>query len=215
MHFVTAFSDDSVEPHDHSAAMARYSPPDNEAPAAVAASGVIGRSADAAAMLVGLTRYTRGLQLQLAIRRRLDPEVPDALHETMDAGLLVGVELADGRTAVAGLDPWDDPPAPDEPMLAHSGAGGGGREWAITLWLTPAPPPGDLVIVVANPTLGIAESSLTVGADALRHAADAVEVLWPREPDRAHPGLQRSRPDAPPGGWFERAIGRQAGDTSD
>src|SRR5688572_5790427 len=99
MHSTMTLSDDS---DDLSQARFRFSPPDNEAPASVGASGVIGRSADAAILLLGLARYTDGLQIDLAVRRRLDPEPTDHLHATYDAGLLVGLELADGRTAVAG-----------------------------------------------------------------------------------------------------------------
>ncbi|MBO3086617.1 hypothetical protein [Cellulomonas fengjieae] len=181
----------------------RFTAPDNEAPAAVGVSGVIGRSADAAVLLAGLSRYTVGLQIDLAIRRRLDPDPTDPMHSTLGAGLLVGVELADGRTVVAGHPPW--PPA-DGPVLVYRGGGGGGREWSSTLWLTPAPPPGDLVVVVACPSLGVDESRVVVAAEALRAAADRTEILWPREPDQAHPGIEPRPPDVPPGGWFEQAL---------
>src|SRR4051812_27381717 len=63
MHSVLSLSGDSGDPIDPAVWMARYNPPDNEAPAAIGASGVIGRSADAAVMLMGLTRYTNGLQI--------------------------------------------------------------------------------------------------------------------------------------------------------
>ena len=185
----------------------RFGPPDNEAPAAVGVSGVIGRSADAAILLVGLARYTGGLQVELAVRRRLDPEPADQLNARFDVGLLVGVELADGRTVVAGHGSWAGSPAPDEPVLVHRGGGGGGREWSSTLWLTPAPPPGDVVIVVACPSLAVDESSITVPAAALEAAAGTAEVLWPREPDRQYTPVPQPPVDVPPGGWFERAYG--------
>ena len=206
MHLVSAASSD--DPVDPAQWMARYAPPDNEAPAAIGASGVIGRSADAAVMLLGLTRYTNGVQIELAIRRRLDPEPGDRLHESIDNGLLIGVELADGRAVVAGHDVWTNPPGPDEPVLANRSGGGGGREWSISLWLTPVPPPGDLVVVVAGPDLGIEESRLTVDGEALRAAADSVEVLWPHEPPQEHPGVGPVPRDVPPGGWFARALQR-------
>jgi len=203
MHFAPLFSDDA---DDLAQTRLRYAPPDNEAPGAVGVSGVVGRSADAAILLVGLARYTGGVQIDLAIRRRLDPEPNDQLDARFDSGLLVGVELADGRTVVAGYRDWTASPSPDEPALVHRGGGGGGREWSSTLWLTPAPPPGDLVLVAACPSLGVDESSVTVPAEALRAAADKAEVLWPREPDRAHPAVQPPPVDVPPGGWFERAF---------
>lgn len=196
----------SDDPDDLSRARFRFSPPDNEAPAAVGASGVIGRSADVAILLIGLSRYSTGLMIDLAVRRRLDPGPTDRLHAAFDAGLLVGVQLADGRTAVSGDLDWSASPAGDEPMLMHRGGGGGGREWSSSLWLTPAPLPGDLVIVAACPALDVDESRITVDGAVLRAAADAVEILWPREPDQAHPHVRPAPVDVPPGGWFERAI---------
>lgn len=189
-------------------ARARLGPPDNEVPAAVGASGVIGRSPDAAILLAGLARYTTGLQIDLAIRCRLDPEPVDLIHPTLDAGLLAGVELADGRTVVAGRFRWDDGLAGDEPLLTHQSGGGGGREWSTTLWLSPAPPPGDVVLVVALPALGVDESRFTVDGEALRAAAERVEVLWPREPDREHGLPEPALPEVTAGGWFEQALAR-------
>lgn len=203
MHSALAFSGD---PDDVAQARMRFGPPDNEVPSAVGVSGVVGRSADAAILLVGLARYTTGLEIELAVRCRLDPDPADWTYSTFDAGLLVGVELADGRTAVAGRPRWNGAPAADQPVLIHSRSGGGGREWSGTLWLSPAPPPGDLVLVVANLALGVDESSFTVHAEALRAAADGVEVLWPREPDQARPDIRTPTPDVPPGGWFARAL---------
>ncbi len=175
-------------------------------PSVVGVSGVVGRSADAAILLVGLTLYTTGLQIELGIRRRLDPEPDDRMHSSADAGLLVGVELSDGRAVVAWRNGWSNWPAGHVPVLTHRSGGGGGREWASTLWLTPAPPAGDLVLVVANLALGVDESTFTVGAAAMAAAADKVEVLWPREPDQAFPAIQRPKVDVPPGGWFARVL---------
>ncbi|MBO0898514.1 hypothetical protein J1G42_00870 [Cellulomonas sp. zg-ZUI222] len=201
MHAAIALSGDDDDDLDR--ARLRFAPPDNEVPAAVGVSGVIGRSPDAAVLLVGLSRCTVGLQIDLAIRLRLDPEPSDDVHARFHAGLLVGVELADGRTVVAGRPAW---PAPDGPFLAYRGGGGGGREWSTQLWLTPEPPPGDLVVVVAHPGLGIDESRVTVAAAALRSAAGRTEVLWPREPERPRHAVEPPPVDVPPGGWFERAF---------
>jgi hypothetical protein len=213
MHSAMLFSDDA---DDLSQARFRHSPPDNEVPGAVGVSGVVGRSADAAILLVGLAHYTDGVQIDLAIRRRLDPEPGDQLHATFDAGLLVGVEHADGRTAVAGYHHWGTWPAPREPVLTHRGGGGGGREWSSSLWLTPAPPPGPVVLVAACPSLGVDESRFTVDAEALRTAADRAEVLWPREPDRHEPPAPPTPPDVTPGGWFEQALAaRQTDEPTD
>lgn len=203
MYSALTFSGDA---DDVAQARFRFGPPDNEAPSAVGVSGVIGRSADVAILLVGLACYTTGLQIELGIRRRLDPDLDDRMHSHVDAGLLVGVEFSDGRGVVAWRDGWSNWPPAHEPVLTHRSGGGGGREWSSTLWLSPAPPPGNLVLVVADPALGVDESRLTVDAEALRAAAEKVEVLWPREPDRAQPAIHRPTLEVPPGGWFERVL---------
>ena len=147
MHSALAVSGDA---DDVAQARSRFGPPDNRAPSALGVSGVIGRSADVAILLVGLTRYTAGLQIELAVRCRLDPDLGDRMHPTVDAGLFAGVEIADGRTAaVAGRHIRNNWPAADPPVLTHWGGGGG--EWSSALWLTPAPPPGAPVLVVADP----------------------------------------------------------------
>ncbi len=184
-------------------------------PAVVEASGVVARSADAAVLLAGVSRYTCGLAIDLAIRQRVDPEPTEQMFPSFGGPLLVGVELADGRTVVAGNPSWEGSPDPDELMLVHRGGGGGGREWSSQLWLTPAPPPGDLVLVVASSRLGLDESRLVVPGDALRRAADRTEVLWPREPDRVHPPVEPDPVDVPPGGWFARALAGRAARPTD
>lgn len=130
-------------------ARSRFGPPDNRAPSALGGSGVIGRPADVVNLLVGLTRYTAGLQIELAIRCRLDPDLGARVHPAVDAGLFAGVEIAEGRTAaLAGRYVRNNWPAADQPRLTDWG---GGREMSSALWMTPAPPPGAPVLVVADP----------------------------------------------------------------
>lgn len=131
----------------------QFRPPDNEARTSVSVSGAIGRSADAGVLLVGLARYTIGLQIELADRCRIDPDLGDRKHPTVDAGLLPRVGFADGRTAVVAgrrysLKNW---PAASELVLTSLSGTGRGGEWSTTQWFTPAPPPGDLVLTVADP----------------------------------------------------------------
>ncbi|KQY23272.1 hypothetical protein ASD16_12005 [Cellulomonas sp. Root485] len=131
-------------------ARSRFGPAENRAPSALGVSGILGRPADVAILLVGLTRYTAGLQIELAVRCRLDPHLEDRMHPTFGAGLSSGVEIADGRTAaVAGRHIRNNWPAADPTELTQ--LGGGGREWSSTLWSTPAPPPEDPVLTVADP----------------------------------------------------------------
>jgi hypothetical protein len=118
-----------------------FGPPDKEDPSAV------GRSTDVAILLVGLARYTTGLQIELAIRCRIDPDLGDRMHPTAGAGLFAGVELPDRRDAAAdGRHIRSNWPTADQPVLTRWG-GGGGREWSSTLWSTPAPPRAPALVV--------------------------------------------------------------------
>lgn len=129
----------------------RFGPPHNDAPSSVGVSGAHEGSEGAGILLVGLARYTTGLQIELAIRCRSDPDLGDRTHSTVDAGRFAGGEFGDGRAAaVAERHGWNNGPTADQKVLTQWG-GGGGREWSSTLWLTPAPAPGDLVLVVADP----------------------------------------------------------------
>lgn len=149
MHSALAFSDDA---HDVAQARFRSGPPDNGIPSALGLSTLIGRSADVEILLVGLSRYTTGLQIDLAVRCRIDPGPDDRMHSTVDVGPFAGAGFVGGRVAaVAGRYSWNNRPAVDQLVLKHWG-GGGGREWSSTLWLTPAPPPGARVLDYADPT---------------------------------------------------------------
>ena len=103
-------------------------------------SGVIGRSANPAILLRGLTRYTTGLQIELAARCRLDPDLRDGVDPTVDAEPFVGGELPQPASAVDGRHSWNS-------LAAHWGENRGDRGWSSTLWSTPASPPGDPVLV--------------------------------------------------------------------
>ena len=202
MHSTLAVSGDA---DDVAQARFRFGPPDNRAPSALGVSGVIGRSADVAILLVGLTRYTTGLQIELAVRCRLDPDLGDRMHSTVDAGLFAGVEIADGRTAaVAGRHIRNNWPAPDQPVLTHWG-GGGARvvERPVVDPSAAARSPGARR---RRPGLGVDESSLTVDAEALRAAAETVEVVWPSEPDQAYPAAQPPPSTYRPGASLTRVL---------
>lgn len=190
----------------------RHSPPDNEVPGVLAATAVLTGDGDTVVALTGVRVFTTGLLLDVGVRRRLDP-APDSDHfAATERALLLGIELADGRTAstVLGAPAWDTDPA--VPVLTHHGANGGGRVYDLTLWLTPAPPAGDVVVIAAAPTWGLPEGAVRLPAAALAEAASSARVLWPREPDRPWPFEEVPPPEVPPGGWFARVLGGAATD---
>ena len=126
-------------------ARSRFGPPDIDVLSARGVSDATGRSTDVATLLLGLSRYTAGLQIELAVRCRFDPDLGVRMHST--AGHFAEADFADGRAvAAAGRYSHSKPAA----ALTRWDAGDG-REWSSSLWLTPAPPPGDPVLVVVDP----------------------------------------------------------------
>jgi hypothetical protein len=194
----------------------RMSEPDNEVPAPVPFTAVLGRTDDVAVCIVGIHVFTTGLSFQLAVRLR---QVPPGLHHRIfemvsghrldtsaEDRLLLGVELVDGRTASnVASDYWfamDD--LPDGRLVLSPGRGGGGRlHYDQRFWLSPLPPPGPVTFVCAWPALGLTESSAECDGQLLLDAAARAVVLWP-------PSSQSVEPEPPPEppvvptGWFSR-----------
>ena len=198
------------------AAMARpWEAPENELPAAAGVTALLARTDEVAVGLVGVDAYTTGLRLRVAVRRRSFPpgDDEDLFHLAVRGApgssrhLLLGVQFADGRVAAAGGS-WESAAGSDQPLLASRGASGGGRTFDSDYWLTPLPPPGDLVVVCAWPAFGIPETSTVLDGEVLQTAAQLAVVLWPDEP-RQEPELSPPRaPDFPEGSWFQRAFTR-------
>lgn len=197
----------------------RMSAPDNEVPAAVPISLLLGRTDDLAVALSGARVYSTGLSLDVAVRLRRSPSRVDGmgLHQAVlgfpgeqaDGRLLLGVEYADGRTAAnVGAGAWPPGSDNDEPVLVPGGGGGGGRRYDHALWLSPLPGPGPLALLCAWPERGLPETRTVVDGDLLLVAARDVVVLWPDEPESDEP-LARPGPDLPSTGWFGRAVRRE------
>ncbi len=212
MSSVMLFADsDGQDPAELRAAILRHSAPENEVPVSLVVPAVVlGRTDDLAVLLWAVREYSCGLDLEIRVVLR-HPDTsrgPGSGFFDELEGLLVGVELPDGSAVVADGWPFRDgqPDDPRRPQLARLGGGGGGSSFLWSFWLTPRPAPGDLAIVTAAPTLGLAESRYVVAAD-LRPTADAGPVeLWPWElPSTARPEEPRP-PQVPAGGWFARAL---------
>ena len=180
-----------------------WSAPANELGAPVPLRLVLARTEQVAVAVAGLTAYSTGVLLTLAIRwrgtlrdedfyaelelfgrramqRRLGAELPPEL-------LRFGVQFADGRKATTvgpdapsrhGLaaDREEEPPGP---ILTPSGGGGGGGEWDEEYWLWPLPPPGAMTFAIEWPSKGIELSMHEVDASPIIDASGSSEVLWP------------------------------------
>lgn len=188
----------------------RWMPPDNEVPGVLGLGQVLTRTADAALLLLALSVYSTGAVLDLALLRRVEADPMAERYQPMDHGVLVGIEMADGRVATSigtSAPGLRDPVDAQVPALNALGGGGGGRSYELSYWLTPAPPPGDLVVLAVGEPLGLPEGRVVVPASALAGARGRCERLWPREPERQWSPQDVPRPHVPRGGWFERALG--------
>ena len=219
---------------DQSELARRTQPPENEIPVSAGVGALIARTPDVAIALVGVLVFSRGVQLEVAIRTRDDvgdaagaadaAPAPWDLHELVDGRrgghaqaqrLLLGVQFADGRTASTLGNPWQlaadggevPPPGPPPPLLLLSHSTSSERAYDATFWLTELPPAGDLVLVCAWPAFGIPETLVRLDAGELIAAAARVVVLWEPQPERTAGVRPTTPPDLPDGGWFRRALG--------
>lgn len=197
------------EPAEPVAMPVRWMPPDNEVPGLVGLGAVVSRTTDVAVLLLDLKVYSTGVVLELALLRRVEPDPSTERYPPMDQGVLVGVEAADGRVATSVGAAASRLRLPeDDAALALSplGGGGGGRTYEMSYWLTPAPPPGDLVVHVVGEPLGLPEGHVVVSGAVLAEARERGARLWPREPAREWAPEDLPPPQVPHGGWFERAT---------
>lgn len=126
--------------------------------------------------------------------------------------LLLGVTLADGRTAstVRSFPPIapDLDAGPDDPGLSMIQGSSSGTQSSHDFLLYPVPPDGPVTLVLASPEVGIAETTVVLDGSMLQDACSRIQVLWPRTDDDDLPRRPPPRrPDLPPGGWFERNAG--------
>jgi hypothetical protein len=190
----------------------RMSAPENEIPVAVPLNVVVARTDEVAVALLGLQVFTTGLSFDLALRKRSGRNGRELNEVLFDhgphrpGGLMLGIELADGRRQSnvpgpgAGHDPW---PRSDTDIVFHSGGGGGGdRAVDQSWWLSPLPPEGPLTLVVRCDALGIGETTTVIDATPISRAAAGVVTLWPWTPPDQGEYEPPPPPDLPPGSWF-------------
>lgn len=195
------------DPDEVFATMRRHSPPDNELGASVGLDVVLVRTPDLLVALGGFRVYSTGVSfdVQVLLRETLSADLSDVFfrhrHRGASGGFLFGVELPDGRRATV------DPPlsgmadSPGEPLLTQHSGGGGGREYRLTHYLSPVPPPGPLTFYVLSEELGVAQTATTIDATVLADAVPRVVELWPWRPE-PDAGPEPVPPVYPPGSWF-------------
>ncbi len=199
-------------------------PPENELPRSVPATLILGRGVDAVVAVAGIRVYTTGLSFDLVVRLRRYPETitadpyfsifggPHPGHGGQTKStLLLGVEYADGRSAINVGGPVSPAAVIDntEPRLSANGGGGGGLSFDQAYWLSPVPPDGPLTFICRWPAFGIDETITVVPDLELTTASSQAVVLWPWQPPPEPPQFALE-PLLPTDGWFGRvAAGRR------
>ena len=193
------------------------SPPDNEFPAGIGRTVLLGRSDDAAVGITQIEAFSTGFRFTLAVRLRrerpelafggltmlISPRVHPGTTIAMADRLLLGIEYADGRRASTLQDMRmhgpDGTTGGEQLVLVQQGGGGGQRSADQTYWVTPLPPDATVDVVLAWPGFGIPESRATLDAAAIRTAASRSQILWPPLPPAQQPPPLEPRPSS---GWF-------------
>lgn len=206
-HVVTNGGDDDGE-----AAFRRFSPPQNELPAPLDLRVELVRTGDLCVAVVGGSAYSTGVLLHLTISVRPGSLTPEQRRERafgmppFHHDVLVGMTLPGGATvSTQGPGPWGPAgdAADDEPVLVHQGGGSSDTVSETSVWLSPAPAPGPIGLVVAHPELGVAEVHAELDGTAIAAACARAVELWPWESTQVVDDVVATR-DLEPGGWFDR-----------
>ena len=186
-----------------------FGPAENQVAPVLDGGRVLARTDDVALLLSAVRAYPAGVQIELELRLRTSESSGHQEMWETSRRTLVGVELPDGTRVVGReLGPPSSLPTSDQSYrLTSTGGGGGGRSFAMTYWLTPGPPPGDLTLVVVSPLIGPVEGRHTIAAQARADALARSIELWPWQPDVEPVFTPPDPPKVPPGGWFAKALG--------
>jgi hypothetical protein len=195
----------------------QMSPPENEFPASVGLSVLLGRTDDAAVGLTHLEAFSTGFRFTLAVRVRqprpqfargglhmlISSHVPPGVEVRLEDRLLLGIEYSDGRRASTLTDMRLHPGAmtdSEQLVLIQQGGGGGAHSVDQSYWVAPLPPDGPVTVVLAWPGFGMPESRTTLDAAAILAAAVDSQRLWPPQPATESP--EPSPAPRPSSGWF-------------
>lgn len=145
---------------------------------------LIARSADVAVAVQGVTAYSDGLVLRVAVlfadeqkRESLDWSLQE--YSRSPGRFRLGVQTAAGTRVTTGTR---DTPALETseagPVLTLQGSDAGPLRWIGDYWLWPLPDRGDLVVGVRWPDRGIDESLVCIDAAPLLTAAATSRPVW-------------------------------------
>lgn len=197
----------------------RMSPPENEFPAGIGLTAMLARTDDAAVGITQIEAFSTGFQFRLAVRVRqarphlvpgrlmmlVSSHVHPGVEIPLQERLLLGIEYSDGQRASTLQDVRMSGPehsVSGQPLiLAQQGGSGGERSVDQTFWVSPLPPDGPMIFVIAWPAFGMPESQIVVDSAPIRAAADRSQTLCHRSPlssPRSHRPHRAPPPDGSP-----------------
>ena len=145
---------------------------------------VVVRGSEVAVAVQGVTAYSDGLVLHVAVlfadeqkRESLDWSLQE--YSRSPGRFRLGVQTAQGRRATTGTR--DAPPleAPSAgAVLTLQRSSSGPLRWVGDYWLWPLPDPGDMVVGVRWPDRAIEESLVLVDTQPLLAAAATSRPVW-------------------------------------
>src|SRR5215470_14446456 len=174
----------------------RMFPPENEFPASVGLSALLGRTDDAAVGITLIEAFSTGFRFTLAVRLRqalpelargglfmlIGSEVHPGIEIPLPERLLLGIEYPDGRRASALQHmPMPGPGAVadgEQLVLVHQSGSGDEQSVDRTYWAAPLPDDGPVAFVLAWPGFGMPESRTVLDGAAIRAAAARSRILW-------------------------------------
>lgn len=211
----------------------RVGPPDTERPAPTSLSVELVATPDVAVWLSRFCGFRDGIEFSMSVRRRVPPgtdldpdggpflslasrQQPSREPIAMDDQMLIGVEFADGRTAldapivrqIRGRSPWAREQDRHPELTQMTATSSGGSKSDHVMWLTPPPPDGPTTFYFAWRQYGIPETHHTVENAQFSSLASRAQVLWPAPPPQPRTHYTSPPPPRPlTQGWFgEHAL---------
>jgi hypothetical protein len=160
-------------------------PPQDEVGVLALASFVLARTPEVAVAVRGITAYSDGLRLSVAVLFADEQRAEDLDWALQDYSrspgrFRLGCAFADGRRATTGRHDSPDVELPGDvaPHLLLLTSHVTALVWSGDYWLWPLPPPGPLVIGCRWPDRRIPETLAQVDAAPLITAAESSRPVW-------------------------------------
>ncbi len=174
-------------------------PSESELGVAVPLREVLASDTGVVIALIDCVAFSTGFEFAIAVRTKEEIDshqmgfgIPPASGaDESDKQLQIGIQFADGGTAVTGGHPgpefmaqWKmyaegrEPGSSDGPILAPRSGGGGGKRWDFRYWVWPLPPEGRLTFTCEWPARNLAPTTHDVDATEIRRAGLTSTTLW-------------------------------------